>query len=370
MIIPPSPEEIYNQIISRARDEAGINISSPASVFGALARGFTNVHYSIWQDLAEADRASSIDRAIGIELDKIGEFLGVTRRKSEKATTSGYGAAVLFSNVGATSVPVIQGTAIFPTSDPSIIYRTVSSITVPAYSSATVDVEAIEAGLGYNVAAGALNGHNVGTSQLQVTNLRAIDSGVEGESDESYRARLYSSVQTKSSGSKIAIRQTLSQLPGVREAVIFEATAGAGTFDVLLVGAGGAVPEESITLAEVYLSEFAPVGVSYRVRIPKEIPVDVTVKLTLTPASESKRSSIINQIGQSIRANFEGLSVEDGSGIGEFVWTQLIERVRVSNSDIRDFTIDVTIKNKPMLLGSNYKPQVGERLIARRVRVE
>lgn len=370
MINPPTPQEIYSQIVSRAREEAGINVSSNGSIFGALARGFTDVHFSLWQQLSEADRASSIDRALGIELDKIGEFLGVTRRKSAKATTQGYGAAVQFSNLGATAIGIPAGTAIFPSTEPSLIYRTTSDLVLGSYGTGVVDVEAAESGLGHNVGAGALNSHNIGTPQVLVTNLRAIDSGFEGESDDSYRGRLFNSVQARNPGSRVAIRESLSNLPGVKDALIFDATAGAGTFDVLLVGAGGVVPEESFSLAESYLAEFAPVGIAYRVRVPKEVSVDVVVKLTLTPAAESKRATLINQVGQTIRANFESLPVEDGSSNGEFVWTQLIQRVRITSSDIRDFSIDVSIKNKPMTLGTNYRPQVGERLVARRVRVD
>jgi uncharacterized phage protein gp47/JayE len=370
MITPPDIKDIYNRFISRLKDEAGITAEGNDSIARAFGLGVADVADSLWQLLAKAERAYSLDTAVGQELDSIGDFLGVPRKPAVRATTVGYGPAVVFRNTGGTVQNVPRGTAVFPYGQPSIVFRTLQTIDVPAFGTLAVDVETSNVGSIYNVAAGVLNSHNQGSTALLVTNPRAIDSGSDRESDESYRARLFQARKLKNPGSKTAIRLNLASLPGVRDVLLLENTGGAGTFDVILIGQTTTIPNESITEAQNYLAEFAPIGISYRVLLPKEVNIDVTVRLFLNAGQEIEKPALIARVGQAVRGYIDSLSVEDGTGSGTFIYSDLIELVGGAAAIARDYSIDVYIDNAPIIFGSNYTLQIGERLSSRRVRVE
>lgn len=365
----PTLNEIYSQIVTRLRDEAGISVDGPSSVGSALALGVADSVFSLWQQLEEKERASSIDTAIGTDLDNIGKFLGVSRIKGQKATTQGYGPALVLKNTGGTSITVPGGIAVFPSKNPRILFRTLAGATVGAYQSTSVDVEAQGEGPEYNVAALALNSHNAGISSLQVYNPRAVDSGSDEESDSSYRQRLTQSLYIKNPGSKQSIRLSLATLPGVRDVKLIENSGGAGTFDVVLIGQSSEVPQESITQAYNYLAEYAPIGVSYRVILPKLINIDITCSLILPTNQESNRPTIVSQVSQYIRDYINSLDIEDGTGNGEFIFSNLIESVGIAAFEARDYTLDVSIKDVPIIFGSNYRLQLNERFNARKIRV-
>ncbi len=371
MITPPTANEIQSRILTRLRDEAGITADSSSSVARALANSVTDSVLNLWQQLAESYKSASIQTAVGEDLDKIGEFLGVTRRRATRAATQGYGPGVIFRNSGATPVSIPIQTAVFPADNPSIIFRTITAgITVAGYGTAQVDIEASVAGSSQNVAAGALNSHNLGVSQMTVSNPRAVDSGGPSESDDSYRTRLFNSVSARVPSSRQGIRQALTGLPGVRDVLLLENTGGAGTFDALLIGYGTSVPDETIAQAESYLSEYAPFGVSYRVLLPRAIYIDISVRLSLSSGSESLRSSLTVKVAQAVRNYIDFLSVEDGLGTGEFIFSELIERVGAAAFQARDYSITVSIDGRPLVNGGNYRPQIGERLTPRRILVE
>lgn len=367
MFIPPTTEEIYTNLVQRLKDEAGLTVDSNSSVISALTLGFSSILQNLYSQLSDIDRSSNLDLAVGSELDRLGVFLGLSRQTARRATTAGYGPAVVFRNASNLAVTVPQGTLIFPASNPSILYRVISTVVAPSNGIATVDVEAAGSGPEYNLSQYSLNAHNLGISDLTCYNPRAITSGSDQESDESYRSRLYKSSTLQDPSSRDSIRQNLSALPGVSEAQVIEGTSGPGTFEVLLIGTLGQPPRESIYEALNYLSDHAPLGIKYRVTTPTLVFVDVIIKLVLSASNESKRSSIATGISQSISTYIESLPVEDGSGNGVITYSSLLTEVALSSIDLKDYTIDLSVDGRPIIFGSNVGLDLREKFTARKV---
>jgi uncharacterized phage protein gp47/JayE len=367
MIQAPTTQEIYNDLISRLRDEAGISVDSASSIASAMAVGFSSAIGNLWQQLADIDRASNLDLAVGAELDRLGTFLGVTRKQARKATTESYGPALVFQNTSSTFITVPNNTLVFPSKNPAIIFSTNSTITIGPNSTGSVDITARGFGPQYNVGQFALNAHNLGIVELKVYNPRAVTSGADLESDESYRARLFQSINDKNPSSRSTITQALVNLPGVRNAIIIDNANGPGTFDVLLEGDSFTIPVESITEAENYLALHSPLGVSYRVITPEAVPVDVVIQLVLTPENESERQSIIEAVRQSVSNFFINLPVEDGTGNASFFYSALLTSIAYTFAKVKDYTIDVTIDDIPIIFGSNYSISIQEQFVLRKV---
>lgn len=367
MFIPPTTEEIYSNLVQRLKDEAGLTVDSNSSVISALTLGFSSVLQNLYSQLSDIDRASNLDLAVGTELDRLGVFLGISRKQARRATTAGYGPAVVFRNVSNIAITVPQGTLVFPNTNPSILYRVTSTVVAPSNGTAVVDVEASGVGPEYNLSQYSLNAHNLGISDLTCYNPRAITSGSDQESDDSYRGRLYKSSTLRDPSSRDAIRQNLSSLPGVAQAQVIEGTSGPGTFEVLLIGTLGQPPRESIYEAMNYLSDHAPLGIKYKVTTPSLVFVDVIIKLILTTSNESKRSAIATGISQSISTYIESLPVEDGSGNGVLTYSALLTEVALASTDIKDYTIDLSVDGRPIIFGSNVGVDLREKFTARKV---
>lgn len=370
MLKSPNLEDIYTKIVNRLRDEGGLSVDGPSSIASAIALGVATSVKDLWDGLVSVESSLSIDTAVGTELDRLGESLGVLRKQNTKASTLGYGPALVLKNNTGTTLVVPAGISVFPSKNNQIVYRTLSAASIPAYQQVGVDVEALGDGPEYNVSARALNSNNSGIPGLEVYNPRAIDSGSNLESDEAYRTRLYQAVNLRNPSSKQAIRNALSSLPGIRDIRIIENSGGAGTFDVLLIGQGSEIPVESVYQAEGYLAENAPVGTSYRVLLPKEVPVDVTCVLTLPTSQEDNRSVLTNQVKRAITDYINSLDIEDGRGSGEFIYSNLIENIGVAAFTARDYSVDVSVNDVPLRFGANYRPQLNQRLFVRRLRVD
>jgi uncharacterized phage protein gp47/JayE len=370
MITPPTAQEIYDDIVARLRDEAGISVDSPSSIASALAVAFSSSIYDLWKQLSDIDRASNLDLAVGEELDRLGILLGVSRKQARKATTEGYGPSVVFKNNSSVSVVVPANTLVFASRNPSVNYSTLSSINVLPNGTNFVDVEAKGFGPSYNVAQFALNSHNLGLSDVKVYNPRAISSGSDLESDDSYRERLYNSVNDKRPSSRLSIRQSMASLPGVRDAIIIDNAKGPGSFDVLLVGDTSSIPFESITEAENYLALNAPLGVSYRVITPSPVPVDVNIKLVLDAENEIERQSITEAVKQAVSDFFYLIPVENGSGNAAFFYSSLLTSISYTLYKVKDYTIDISIDDIPIAFGANYSISEQEQFVIRKIAVK
>lgn len=256
---------------------------NPASIQFSLA--------AIWAQ--EVLRRSFASTTFGPYLDMRCEERGVFRRPAAKAT----GKVKFIGTVG-TLIPA--GTQVATEADPitntpSILYLTVGAVTLDSKGEATADISAIEAGKHGNVPAGAISLMITPVPGVtSVKNTSEITGGNDIESDASLLERFL--IQTRNpgtSGNKANYMKWALEVAGVGGVQVHPLWAGPGTVRVVLLdtekrAAGPAIVEA----VQKYIDPVpsmgegqAPIGATVTVAAAEEVPINVSVKLTIATGS-------------------------------------------------------------------------------------
>lgn len=201
--------------------------------------------------LANLRRLFDIKKAEGSDLDE--RAAEITPNTIERRGAGIATGDVTFFRNGTTGATVIPAGTLVSAEDAAglIRFRTTTAATITAGNDfvAGVTVVALEAGARGNVAADAINqltSRPVGI--IRVTNPLVFDNGSDRESDDEFRARLQSHVQSLSRGTLAAVRAFALnvQLPDGRRvlfAKVFEGVPPGCQFDVIIDDGTGSVEE-------------------------------------------------------------------------------------------------------------------------------
>lgn len=318
---------------------------------GSIARSLieaTALQISRHQDFVEYSLNSAyLSTASGMNLDLIGDMLGVPRRTPSVAQVSAEDGVVRFyvntgtlSAVlpasGSTQVYVPQGTLI-TNADNTIVFAVTLDTYAPKNSrSVFVPVIAQGSGSTFNVGSNQLTRHNLNSQPtLKVTNDVGINTGSDYESDENYRYRLAKFWTSRYGSNRAAVQIAAISDAGVANATVLEYARGAGTFDVLLIPRGNKVTQATKDNVRQAIDQVSSFGISSQIREPIYIPFKVTVELTFdSSVDEGQRSSIRDQAQSAILDYFSDIPLG-----GSFNVTRLRASVISLSSSIVDFKI-------------------------------
>ncbi|QIG62539.1 baseplate J-like protein [Sporosarcina phage Lietuvens] len=170
---------------------------------------------------------------------------------------------------------------------------------------AQVGVIAIDGGTEGNVAVGEIQ-YVLGDLSGVITayNAEAFTGGLDEESDEELIKRYKDRVSRPStSGNRFDYEQWAKEVVGVSEARCYPLWDGAGTVKVVLVNGEMRSPAQYvINDATAYIEERRPIGANVTVVGVTEVPVDVTVKLTLVSDADLAKTKA--DIAERITAHF------------------------------------------------------------------
>ncbi|NPV52226.1 MAG: baseplate J/gp47 family protein [Firmicutes bacterium] len=207
---------------------------------------------------------------------------GVIRRPAVKATGK-----VKFTGTAGAVVP--SGIRVATPADPttgaqSVEFITTESVTLDANGEGFAAIEAVEAGSGGNVVAGAISVLVAPVTGVNaVTNPEPTTGGIDTESDESLLNRYYLKVRTPAtSGNKAHYMNWALEVPGVGDAKVIPLWNGPGTVKVLVVDSEKqpASPELVAAVAE-HIEEERPIGAAVTVVAATGVTVSVTATVTL-----------------------------------------------------------------------------------------
>ncbi|MCD9025741.1 baseplate J/gp47 family protein [Cohnella silvisoli] len=177
------------------------------------------------------------------------------------------------------------------TATSSIEYETTAAATLNSLGEAVIPIKAIVPGTAGNVPIGAISVLvNSLTGVTSVTNTAATTGGAAEESDESLLARFLIKVrQPGTSGNKADYMQWALDIPGVSRAQVKPLWSGPGTVKVYILDADKRAPNPTIVAAvQNYIAPSAgqgegksPIGANVTVVAATEIPINISVTLTL-----------------------------------------------------------------------------------------
>lgn len=206
---------------AKARELFGENVNlSERSPLGLIIRLFAWALALVWQ-LAEAVyNAAYVDTATGRDLDKVGRYIGITRRDATYAT-----GVVTFT--GTAGAGIDAGT-IVSTEDDIMFYVPLNWQIPAGETTVDVDIVAVDVGTMYNVPPATITEilELVGDEDdiSAVTNAAATSGGMEQETDAELRARYLVSVARGGASTIDSIRATLLDIEDVRAALVVENT--------------------------------------------------------------------------------------------------------------------------------------------------
>ncbi|NWL87035.1 MULTISPECIES: baseplate J/gp47 family protein [unclassified Paenibacillus] len=276
-------------------------VLADAAVWGqqVLQRGFASTTYGEYLDLRVAEH-------------------GLTRRAAVAAIGK-----VMFSGTPGTTVPtgtVVATPADEITDEASIEYKTLEAVALGTDGSGIVPIRALVAGRSGNVPAGVINVMSTSISGITaVINPNETTGGTDVESDELLLERFYAQVRNQgTSGNKAQYMKWAGEVAGVGGVQVIPLWNGPGTVGIYLLDADKrAANAEIIAAAQKHIDPtmdgqgegVAPAGPVVTVMGAKEVPIEISVQLTL--AAGSTMEEVRGYIEDGVRAYLKQLAFTD-----------------------------------------------------------
>ncbi|UVI32095.1 baseplate J/gp47 family protein [Paenibacillus spongiae] len=278
-------EELLNNMLDEI--QSGISKIEGTFTYDTLAAFATQLAIAYTQ----LDRVLTLgfaDTATGEYLDKRANEFGLTRKVAVKATGQ-----IKATGTNGTIIP--QGTE-FATLDETYFITTASGTITGG--TATIQIEAVNAGSASNVASGTITEIPVSIIGLSsVSNDNATSGGSDIESDDELRIRLSDRVKKPAtSGNANFYRNLALEIPGISEAKVIPIWYGSGTVKVILLDANKRAPIiDKVTEVANHIESERPIGATVTVVAATETPINISVDLTLSGGTLAEAKTVIEQ---------------------------------------------------------------------------
>lgn len=210
----PSYADLLDAFEVKAKELFGstvnLSVRSPLGIFLRIFAWFAGL---TWQLAEDVYNSGFIDTAAGVSLARLGAFIGIRVLAAQKAT----GSITITGDAGAT---IYAGFIVQARNNQRFV--TLEDVTISSSGTATVPIQAFEAGPDGNVAAGTID--TVVTplaAAISVTNAAATVGGRNRETDQEFRERYLSSVDKPGGSNTDAIRAQLLDASGKLRTIKF-----------------------------------------------------------------------------------------------------------------------------------------------------
>lgn len=269
---------ILNRMISNVPSD--VDTSEGSIIYDALSPVSNEIaqqEINLDQVLNMVFAQSAADNGYSSYLDlRCGEF-GITRKSGTLATGQ-----ATFTGIETTPIPIgsvvqTHGGLQFTTTAAGVITGGV----------ATVNIQATDIGIVYNVPANAITEIPISINGITgVNNAISITGGIDTESDIALLQRLLLQVQNPTTSGNVAdyIKWGLS-VAGIGAVVVFPVWNGAGTVKVCAVDSN-MLPLSSTLLTNLqnYIESVRPIGATVTYESATALPIDVSVNITRNTA--------------------------------------------------------------------------------------
>lgn len=305
--------EQAEDILGRATENLARSSQITRFSAGAKARSLLGIMASETErmgDILSANMVLSLlNGASGVYLDFLGDLVGASRKPATAAEVSASSQIIrIFCPSGQTAGTMnrntgirIPGNTIIESLDGKYKFSTLATATISQDESEVyVAARSIAFGEDGNVAAGTLqnldftNYSSYPTISLGVENISSIESGSEEESDSFYRYRISTALLSAEAANRTAIRLAALSVPSITDLVILDLYRGIGTADLIIDSTFGTISDLTIRQAQVAIGQVAAVGMDIRIRSPRLVGLEVTIKptyVTGTSATEKQRAN-------------------------------------------------------------------------------
>ncbi|ALS27203.1 baseplate J-like protein [Paenibacillus sp. 32O-W] len=211
----PQYADLVSDMEADARARYGDDVNtSERSVLGILLRLFAWFLSKVWQSMENTYYSSYVNTAEGVQLDRLGPYVGITRKLETWAT----------GTIQLTGTPDHTEPGGFRVETPAgVVFETIEDIVLDGNGVGSGEIRALEPGTIGNVAANTITViSNPNANIMSVTNPQPTSGGQNKETDQEFRERFVLSVSGGGAATIDSIRSALLRTPGVRAAVVIE----------------------------------------------------------------------------------------------------------------------------------------------------
>lgn len=342
-IFAQDTDKIVNKIISELNRNSSFSAFQPGQKLRAIIDAFAIELGEAYQVFDFNIASSLISGASGQFLDSIGDLYGVKRKSAQSVISSAATETIKFyAPSGKTfgdlnsgqNIVIPAGTIIQtgPQAARPTRYFVKASTTLPSGSSAFfVTVESQQKGELATVGENSLTSHNftnyldVANNSLRVVNVKSITYAQNDESDNDFKYRIINSFTTNEAANQTALRLAALSIPGVSDAIIKEFAYGAGTCELIIVGQSAKVHNVIIEAVQEKVNQVKAMGTSVIVRGPREIGVELEVKLNFVDEiTEDIKTATRTRVSENLKYFF------DSTELGKTITFQQILQVILS----------------------------------------
>lgn len=286
----------YNQIIDEVSatlqerpdgETRPLRDVSSLSILGALVRAIASALVSAWDQLRELRQGFFVSTAYGRMLDERLGDLGMPRNQGLKAQ----GTVLVRSLVTTTTnVTIPAGTILSTKTAPTLDFIVTGSETYDG-TEVLVGIEAVNAGLAYNLPAGTVLvstltslqdlRFEVGLSRVNGVATGDLVGGFNAESDVDYTLRFPYYLRGLPRSTYGAVKQALLGTTGVSGLVLENAKPGPGYVRISVASTTPTVADTTRAAIASTLLEWGPAGLGYVIKTVQVKTIPVTLRITV-----------------------------------------------------------------------------------------
>lgn len=299
--------------------ESLITNFADGTISSLLIGAYTRLFDGIYKNQDYSHNQQYIDSATGVELERIGDNLGIT--KYNATSSEGY---VLTTNDGNEDL-TITTSHIFATSGAvPIQFSSNIEVNISASESKTIYIISTDTGRYQNVGAGAVT--KIYTDSTLVTEesdytstnpayidgqANSFNEGNDVESDEDYRSRILRALTSQITSRKDAIENAVSSLSSISfsKAQDWEENKNLpnGEFNVFVVGEDNKIITDNNIINDVdeVVNNYKPIGSTYSISRPHPVYIDMDMDVYIPTINWAEKTDIETEIETRI-INFIG----------------------------------------------------------------
>lgn len=286
----------YNQIIDEVSatlqerpdgETRPLRDVSSLSVLGALVRAIAGALVSAWDQLRELRQGFFITTAYGRMLDERLEDLGMPRNQGLKAQGTVLARSLV---TPAPNVTIPAGTILSTATAPTLDFIVTGSEAFTG-TELLVGIEAVNAGLAYNLPAGTVLRSTmaslqdlrfeVGLSRVSGVATGDLVGGFNSESDVDYTLRFPYYLRGLPRSTYGAVKQALLGTTGVSGLVLENAKPGPGYVRISVASTTPTVADATRAAIAQTLLEWGPAGLGYVIKTVQVKTVPITLRVTV-----------------------------------------------------------------------------------------
>jgi uncharacterized phage protein gp47/JayE len=308
-----------NDFKTKIIGRTGLTNFDRTSKVRALSQSLIDELIFLREEHIAAARANQLSTSRGTYLDELGAKCGLRRFTMRHASASQAELNVAFyvesgtfgdiNSANPISIPVGALVLTDPNSNElnsAISFRVTPTTLAANESIAYVSVQAEVAGTGSNIGASVIRRHNVtgytdvANNSLKVVNFYPILNGINDETDDSYRSRIYNHYNTLITSNELRLRLRSLEVPGILDTNVVPGYYGIGSTAVFALGPENQTNPMVLRTLQSRLNDWKPPGGNLMATAATEVLFDFNLKITsagaLTAAQIARIKTDINRI--------------------------------------------------------------------------